>query len=63
MDQSSIVRHWVKPHMYATVVLLYPTSYVGRLCMSVELYGCRTDDISMLTPVSREQKEQEGKTC
>ncbi|PFX14340.1 Neuropilin-1 [Stylophora pistillata] len=58
-DPSSIVRHWVKPHMYASIVLLYPTSYVGRLCMSVELYGCRTEDISMLTPVSQERKEQE----
>ncbi|RMX61255.1 hypothetical protein pdam_00007370, partial [Pocillopora damicornis] len=58
-DQSSIVRHWLKPHLHAALLVLYPTSYVGRMCMSVEIYGCRTDDISMLTPFSSKQRQRE----
>ncbi|CAH3117524.1 unnamed protein product, partial [Pocillopora meandrina] len=50
-DQSSIVRHWLKPHMYVTDLLWYPTSYVGQLCLNVEIYGCRASDISMLDTV------------
>ena len=61
-DQSSIVRHWLKHQLYATWVFIYPTSYVGRMCMSVEIYGCRTGDISMLTPFSSKQRQREGKT-
>ena len=61
-DQSSIVRHWLKHQFYATWVFFYPTSYVGRMCMSVEVYGCRTGDISMLTPFSSKQRQREGKT-
>ena len=61
-DQSSIVRHWLKHQLYATWVFFYPTSYVGRMCMSVEVYGCRTGDISMLTPFSSKQRQREGKT-
>ena len=61
-DQSSIVRHWLKHQIYATYVALYPTSYVGRMCMSIEIYGCRASDISMLTPFSSKQRQREGKT-
>ena len=61
-DQSSIVRHWLKPHMYVTELLWYPTSYVGRLCLSVEIYGCLASNISMLTPFSSKQRQREGKT-
>ena len=42
-DQSSIIRHRLKRHLYTAKVLLYPTSYFGRMCMSVEIYGCRTE--------------------
>ncbi|RMX61274.1 hypothetical protein pdam_00007369 [Pocillopora damicornis] len=58
-DQSSIVRHWLKHQIYATYVALYPTSYVGRMCMSIEIYGCRASDISMLTPFSSKQRQRE----
>ncbi|RMX61237.1 hypothetical protein pdam_00007380 [Pocillopora damicornis] len=57
-DQSSIVRHWLMPHMYGKIVRFYPTSYVGRLCMSVEIHGCSSKDLSMWH-IPREQYEKE----
>ncbi|CAH3117554.1 unnamed protein product, partial [Pocillopora meandrina] len=58
-DQSSIVRHRLKRHLYTAKVLLYLTSYFGRMCMSVEIYGCRTGDIFVLTLFSSKQRQRE----
>lgn len=34
------------PHIFGTMVRFYPTSYVGRLCMSVEVHGCHFTDLA-----------------
>lgn len=47
MDQSSLVRHWLKPHYHARFVRFVPLSWVGQRCMRVELHGCKKADLSL----------------
>ena len=46
-DQSSLVRHWLKPHVYARFVRFVPLYWIGQRCMRVELHGCKEPKLSM----------------
>ena len=46
-DQSSLVRHWLKPHLYARFVRFVPLTWIGQRCMRVELHGCNEPNLSM----------------
>ena len=40
-NQSSLVLHWLKPHIHARFVRFVPLTWVGQRCMRVGLYGCK----------------------
>ena len=50
MDQSSVVRHWLKPPFHARFIRFVPLSWVGQQCLRVELHGCKKASASSAKP-------------